>query len=121
MSDLPLDPVMSKCVLAASMTYNCVDEMTSIIAMLNVPQIFIRPRDQANEADRAVKKFEMKDGDHLTMLRAYQAFIKEGMDQKWCWNNYVSHRAMKQAHDIKNQLLNILKNSGCPMYSQPAS
>jgi pre-mRNA-splicing factor ATP-dependent RNA helicase DHX15/PRP43 len=37
MSDLPLDPVMSKCVLAASTQYHCVLEITTIIAMLNVP------------------------------------------------------------------------------------
>lgn len=37
MSDLPLDPIMAKCVLAAAEEYSCTNEMTAIIAMLNVP------------------------------------------------------------------------------------
>lgn len=46
MSDYPLDPLHAKIVLAASMQFNCVSEALTIVAMLNVPNIFIRPRNQ---------------------------------------------------------------------------
>ena len=34
MSELPVDPVHAKVVLASSLTYNCVNEALSIIALL---------------------------------------------------------------------------------------
>ena len=48
MSEFPLDPVLSKCVLTASRDYFCVQEATAIVAMLNVPNIFMRPREAQN-------------------------------------------------------------------------
>ena len=57
MCDFPVDPFMSKMLLASSKTYSCVNEALSIVAMLNVPNIFIRPRDQAEAADYEKSKF----------------------------------------------------------------
>jgi len=51
MSDYPLDPLHAKIVLAASSQFNCVSEALTIVAMLNVPNIFIRPRRDAELAD----------------------------------------------------------------------
>ena len=45
MSEFPLDPVLAKVVLAASQSFNCVQEALVIVAMLSVPNVFIRPRD----------------------------------------------------------------------------
>ncbi len=45
MSEFPLDPVLAKVVLAASLNYNCAQEALAIVAMLNVPNVFVRPRD----------------------------------------------------------------------------
>jgi pre-mRNA-splicing factor ATP-dependent RNA helicase DHX15/PRP43 len=39
--------------------------------MLNVPNVFMRPRDTAHLADEAKKKFHHKEGDHLTLLKAF--------------------------------------------------
>ena len=57
MSEFPLDPVLAKVVLSASINFGCVQEALAIVAMLNVPNVFIRPRDSANQADDAKKKF----------------------------------------------------------------
>lgn len=45
MSEFPLDPFLSKIILSASIDYNCVNEALTIVAMLQVPNIFIRPKD----------------------------------------------------------------------------
>lgn len=45
MCDLPTDPLLSKILLMASQKYNCVNEALSIVACLNVPNIFLRPKD----------------------------------------------------------------------------
>ena len=57
MSEFPLDPVLAKVVLSASLNYSCAQEALAIVAMLNVPNVFVRPRDSANAADDAKKKF----------------------------------------------------------------
>lgn len=44
MSEFPLDPTMSRVILAAE-KFQCVNEAMSIVAMLNVPVIFLRPKD----------------------------------------------------------------------------
>jgi pre-mRNA-splicing factor ATP-dependent RNA helicase DHX15/PRP43 len=43
MAEFPLDPIMSKVILS-SIKYKCVNEAVSIIAMLNVPVAFLRPK-----------------------------------------------------------------------------
>jgi HrpA-like RNA helicase len=52
MSEFPLDPVLSR-VIMASEKYNCVNEAIIIVSMLNVPNVFMRPKDCINEADAA--------------------------------------------------------------------
>ena len=69
--------------------------MLSIVSLLSVPNIFHRPRDQTAEADSAKRQFVHADGDHLTMLNAFNAFISKQMDADWCWQNYLNFRALK--------------------------
>lgn len=74
MSDYPLDPLHAKIVLAASTQFNCVSEALTIVAMLNVPNIYIRPRNQTELADSKKSQFTNKDGDHLSILNTFTAF-----------------------------------------------
>ena len=102
MCELPVDPLHAKILLSASNTYNCVNEALTIVACLNVPSVFIRPKDSADIADREKAKFAHPDGDHITFLNVFNTFKAKGMDQQWCWNSYVNYRAVKQADDIRN-------------------
>jgi HrpA-like RNA helicase len=52
MSEFPLDPALSK-VIMSSAKYNCVNEAIIIVAMLNIPNAFLRPKDCQSEADAA--------------------------------------------------------------------
>lgn len=45
MSEFPLDPMLSRIILASE-KFNCVNEAIIIVAMLNVPNAFLRPKDQ---------------------------------------------------------------------------
>jgi len=42
MSDFPLDPQLAKMLIVAP-KYNCSNEILSVVAMLSVPTIFMRP------------------------------------------------------------------------------
>jgi ATP-dependent RNA helicase DHR2 len=46
-----------------------------------------------------------REGDHLTLLAAMQAYASETTDRKrWCEARFISHRAMRGAMDVRKQL-----------------
>lgn len=75
MADMPLDPLLSKMLLSSCDQFSCPNEILSIVAMLNIPNVFVRPRDQQEQSDREKNKFAHPDGDHLTLLNVFNAFI----------------------------------------------
>ncbi len=111
MSEYPLEPQLAKC-LVASPKYKVVDAMLSIVAMLNVPVIFLRPKDQMKAADEAKAKFSHPDGDHLTFLNCYYAYKHKGESNQWCYENYVNYRSMRAADSIRDQLKRIMEKQG---------
>jgi pre-mRNA-splicing factor ATP-dependent RNA helicase DHX15/PRP43 len=108
MSEYPLEPTLAK-VLLTSTQHSCTAEAATIVALLSVPTIFMRPKDQAKAADEAKSKFAHEDGDHLTLLNAYTMFINRQMSTDWCYHNYINFRAIKQANDIREQLIRIME------------
>ena len=112
MSEFPLDPMLSKMIITSSERYFCTKDILSIVSLMSVPNIFMRPRDQQAEADSAKMKFTCQDSDHITMLNAFNAFLNKGKDADWCWNNYLNYRALKQSNDIRNQLENMATRQG---------
>ena len=73
MSEFPLDPMLAKVVISSE-SFKCVNEAITIVAMLNAPNVFLRPKDQQSEADAAKARFSHEDGDHLTLLNLFNAF-----------------------------------------------
>lgn len=116
MSEFPLDPQLGKMLLAAA-EYNCSNEILSIVAMLSVPQCFSRPKEAQKAADEAKLKFAHIDGDHLTLLNVYHAYKQNHEDQGWCFDNFVNHRTMKSADEVRVQLARIMKRFEVPLLS----
>ena len=52
MAEFPLDPQLAK-MLISSTDLNCSNEILSIVAMLSVPQCFVRPNEAKKQADDA--------------------------------------------------------------------
>jgi pre-mRNA-splicing factor ATP-dependent RNA helicase DHX15/PRP43 len=121
MAEMPLDPLLSKILLTSSDQFSCVNETLSIVAMLNVPNVFIRPRDQIEQADREKNKFAHPDGDHLTLLNVFNAYIQNDKNADWCWNHYLNSRALSQANSIREQLIRLLVTQKCNLVSNPTS
>lgn len=107
MADFPLDPQLSK-VLINSPLYNCSEEAVSLIAILSVPNIFLRPKESLRAADDAKAKFYHSDGDHLTLLNAYYMYIAKGRSGDFCSKNFLNPRSLKQVDDIREQLRQIM-------------
>lgn len=104
MAEFPVDPMMSK-MLLASEKYKCSEEILSIAAMLSVNNsIFYRPKDKMVHADTARKNFFTPGGDHLTLLNVYKQWSDSDYSTQWCFENYIQHRSMKRARDVREQL-----------------
>jgi pre-mRNA-splicing factor ATP-dependent RNA helicase DHX38/PRP16 len=71
MSEFPLDPPLGK-MLAFASENKCSSEVLTIVSMLSVPSIFIRPNDKIQESDSVREKFMVPESDHLTLLHIFQ-------------------------------------------------
>ncbi|KAK5056550.1 hypothetical protein LTR84_012081 [Exophiala bonariae] len=70
------------------------------------------PASQSREAIAQTLRRELfrREGDHLTLLAAMQAYEAETTDRKrWCDARFISHRAMRGAMDVRKQLTALMK------------
>lgn len=107
MAEFPLDPQLAKMVIAST-DHNCSNEALSIVAMLSVQQVFMRPNDAKKAADESKMKFAHIDGDHLTLLNVYHAFKQNHEDVQWCYDNFLNLRSLKSADNVRQQLARIM-------------
>jgi len=109
MAEFPLDPMLSKMIIASE-TYKCSEEIIAICGMLSVNNsIFYRPKDKQVHADNARKNMFKPGGDHLTLLNVWTQWAETGFSQQWCIENFVQHRSMKRARDVRDQLFGLLE------------
>lgn len=107
MAEFPLDPPLSK-MLLASVDLGCSDEILTIIAMIQTGNIFYRPREKQAQADQKRAKFFQPEGDHLTLLAVYEAWKAKNFSNPWCFENFVQSRSLRRAQDVRKQLLTIM-------------
>ena len=109
MAELPLAPMLSRMILA-SRDLGCSDEVLSIVAMLQVQQIFSTPKSGQGSinARKARRNFEVAEGDLITYLNVYQAFVAKGCTKEFCGQFCIMYRHMKRVVEIRNQLAGML-------------
>jgi pre-mRNA-splicing factor ATP-dependent RNA helicase DHX15/PRP43 len=116
MSEMPLEPQLAK-MLLVSPDFSCSNEMLSIVAMLSVPNVFMRPKEAAKAADEAKAQFAHADGDHLTLLNAYYAYKQNGDNKDWCYDNFINFRSIQSAENVREQLSRLMKKLQLPLLS----
>lgn len=107
MAEFPLDPQLAK-MLIVSPEFKCSNEILTIVSMLSVPNVWLRPNNHRKEADQAKALLTIPEGDHLTLLNVYNSWMQNSKDTNWSWTNYVSHRALLQAENVRRQLESIM-------------
>uniref|UniRef100_H3G922 RNA helicase n=1 Tax=Phytophthora ramorum TaxID=164328 RepID=H3G922_PHYRM len=105
MAEFPLDPMMSKALLASE-KFGCTEEVMTICAMLSVNNsIFYRPKDKAVHADNARLNFARGGGgDHITLMNVYNQWVETNYSTQWTYENFVIMRSLKTARDVREQL-----------------
>ncbi|KAK2184226.1 hypothetical protein NP493_276g03006 [Ridgeia piscesae] len=119
MAEFPVDPMMSKMILASE-KYKCSEEILSVTAMLSVnSSVFYRPKDKIVHADTARQNFFVPGGDHLTLLNIYNQWQETNYSTQWCFENFIQHRSMKRARDIRDQLEGLMERVEIELVSNP--
>jgi ATP-dependent RNA helicase DHX8/PRP22 len=116
MADFPMEPTLSK-VLIASVDKGCSDEMVTIVSMLNLLQVFYRPKEKQAQADQKKAKFHDPSGDHLTLLNVYTSWKNNGFANAWCFENFIQARSMRRAKDVRDQIVKIMERHRHPIIS----
>ncbi|AEY94834.1 FAAR180Cp [Eremothecium gossypii FDAG1] len=111
-SQFPLDPMLAV-MLIGSNEFHCSEEILTIVAMLSVPNVFVRPSKDRKRADDAKSVFAHPDGDHITLLNVYHGFKSDeaynyGIHQ-WCRDNFLNYRSLAAADNIRSQLERLMK------------
>lgn len=106
MSSFPMEPSMSKLIIMSE-SYNCLDEMLTIVSMLSIPSVFYRPKERAEESDAAREKFSVPESDHLTLLYIYQQWKAHNYSDGWCTKHFLHAKALRRAREIRMQITDI--------------
>lgn len=109
MAEFPLNPMLVT-MLLNSEKFGCSDEIVSIAALLQVRAIFQFPHGaEKMKAKIEQRKFSVAEGDHLTLLNAYESWADEGnKSKKWCGQFYLNYKGLQRADKIRAQLVKYL-------------
>ncbi|MCO5613784.1 hypothetical protein L7F22_068062 [Adiantum nelumboides] len=117
MSEFPMEPSLSKILIASATQYGCSEEMLTIVAMLSVPSVFYRPKERMEEADAAREKFYVAESDHLTLLHCYTQWKLNGYRDGWCVQHFLHAKTLRKAREVRTQLEEICQQLKLPLLS----
>jgi len=104
MAEFPMEPALSKMMLVAC-DLGCADEVITIAALLQVQNVFYRPKDKQSLADQKKNQFTQPEGDHITLLEVYKAWQRNRMSNAWCYENFLQARTLRRCQDVRKQLI----------------
>ena len=58
-------------------------------------------------------------GDHLTLLNVYDQWAETDYSTQWCYENFIQHRSMKRARDVREQLEGLMERVEIEISSNP--
>lgn len=89
MAQFPLDPKLARCILAAE-KLNCVEEVIKIVSVLSVENVFVNDVAKRDHITAVRHKFVSDDGDHITLLNVYKAFVANRTVKVFCLFLFLS-------------------------------
>lgn len=87
--------------------------------MLQVETVFTKPSSGSNSIKARMQKrlFEVEEGDLVTYLNVYGAFMNSNMDKGFCHKNFISYKSMKRVVEIRKRLEKMITNYDVPLVS----
>ena len=105
LSQLPIDCKMAK-MLIESNKMGCSHEILSIISMLQIKNIFRRPKTKLKmkELDDIKLKFSVIEGDFIMYLNIFNSFILNNKRQSWCDEHMLLYNSLLKAVKVRKIL-----------------
>lgn len=117
-SELALPPMMAVALLR-SHEYDVLSEVLTIAAMTSAQgstSIWVTHSGASKATESSRRKFAAEEGDHLTLLNFYQAFVTKGKKQpSWCHQHNLNAKSLTRAVSIRGQLARYLQRMGIPI------
>ncbi|GKT49401.1 putative ATP-dependent RNA helicase [Colletotrichum spaethianum] len=114
MAELAVEPMMSKTLLSAP-SFGCLSEVLTIAAMTSAGgnNVWFHHDGERKQMETSRRKFAADEGDHLTLLNVYQAFVTTGRkESKFCREHNLNFKTMTRAVSIRAQLKRYLERFG---------
>ncbi len=118
MATLPIDPKISRMLLAAE-KHLCVNEMLILVSALSIQDPRERPFEAREAADRAHQQFTDKQSDfvaYLNLWARYQKAREQLPSQKarikWCKEHFLSHLRIREWRELHQQLSQLASEMG---------
>ncbi|OAQ61048.1 ATP-dependent RNA helicase DHX8 [Pochonia chlamydosporia 170] len=110
MAELAVEPMMAKTLLSAP-SFNCLSEILTIAAMTSLgTSVWFYHEGEQKAMESSRRKFAAEEGDHLTLLNAYTAFVTNGKKEaRFCHENHLNYKSMTRAVSIRAQLKRYLE------------
>lgn len=125
MSRLPLDPKLSRIVLAGQAEH-CLTETLIIVSALSIQDPREVPHEAKQQAQQSHKQYADPQSDFLSWLHLWNTYEKErqalGSSQlrKYCKAHYLSYTRMREWQEVHNQLLVMTRQMQMSCNGQPA-
>ncbi|XP_076470144.1 putative ATP-dependent RNA helicase DHX35 isoform X2 [Babylonia areolata] len=116
MVEFPLSPCFAKMLLVSG-EYGCSQEALTVAALTQIQNIFITPSGKRTTADKEKRKFAVEEGDHISLVNVFNAFLKNGKNSRWCSDHFLNYKGLTRAVEIREQLKKLLQRYKVPLVS----
>ncbi|KAL8052426.1 hypothetical protein ABFX02_05G003200 [Erythranthe guttata] len=112
MSELPLEPSLSRTLLEAN-ECGCLSQALTVAAMLSAETTLFLGQSKNTEKKRKHPPSNLPDGsglgDHIQLLQIYEHWHQTGYNIDWCKENNLQVRGMMFVKDVRKQLCQIIQ------------
>ncbi len=114
LAKLPTDPKLARMLLAAT-EYQCLHEVSIIVAALSIQDPREKPADKMQQADAKHAVFRHEESDFMTLLNLWNHFeeqkkhLSNNKLRKYCKDQFLSYVRMKEWFDIHAQIMQVIK------------
>lgn len=117
MVQFPLEPRISRIIVESILYYpDVIDKTLIATSFLSANSPFLLPQNEEMEARKAHHRFQDMQGDFVTYLNVFNAFMQTDNREKFCKKNYLDLRVMLEIENIKEQLTQIVREKlGIPV------
>lgn len=119
MVEFPLEPRISRIIVESIMRYpDVLEEVLVASSFLSANSPFVLPPGEEMEARRAHHAFRDMQGDFVSYLNLFNAWLKcddNEKKEKFCKKNYLDERIMREIENIDLQLKDIIFHKNIPV------